>query len=190
MQDEAPQPRCQAETQARTTYRRTICSRHARKTRFAQRPLKTNRKSTAAMVRVSKTSEDGAFQTHFLFFPAVKGCREVSLSEKLLGLVGVCLCLRAELFQRPGTLQGQCRPLTQTGTIQQRELHRGRRGMRHQAAVLPSGHHAAQVGGHQTTGLTGPRSARSLVTTGKGRAKLPQLTVLAALTLFTDHLFN
>lgn len=42
VQDQAPQPRCQAETQKRTTYRRTISPRHARETGFAQRPLKTD----------------------------------------------------------------------------------------------------------------------------------------------------
>ena len=88
VQDQAPQPWCQAETQERMTYRRTICTRHARKTGFAQRPLKTNRKPTAAMIRVSRASEDGAFQTHFLLFLAVKGCREASLLEKLPRLVG------------------------------------------------------------------------------------------------------
>lgn len=35
---------CQGKTWERMTYRRTVCTRHARKTGFAQRPLKTNRK--------------------------------------------------------------------------------------------------------------------------------------------------
>lgn len=61
---------CQAETQERTTYRRTICTRHARKTRFAQRPLKTNStKSTAAMVGLQSIG-GWSFSDTFLALPS------------------------------------------------------------------------------------------------------------------------
>lgn len=48
VQDQAPQPWRQAETHERTTYRRTICTRHARKTGLAQRPLKTNKNNSCS----------------------------------------------------------------------------------------------------------------------------------------------
>lgn len=106
------------------------------------------------------------FLDTFLSFPS---CERLQRGESVGKAAGTCrspLMSVGRVVPASWDAAGSV-PAPHTDTIQQRELHRGRRGMRHQAAVPPSGHHAAQVGGYQTTGLTGPSSARSLVTDGE-----------------------
>lgn len=125
---------CQAETRETTTYRRTICTRHARKTRFAQRPLKTNRKkrkkSTAAMVSLQSTGR-WSFADTFLAFPSRERLqRGRSLGKAAMTCRSLLISL-GRVSQRPGML-----PASHTHTIQQRELNRRQRDARHRAVVL------------------------------------------------------